>query len=496
MNANLQASALASIEGTEERQRQMLKRYINGMQSGAMREELSKVKRTRTTRRGERDDKVESLLQNIQSYIKTGEESRVRESVKRLLETETTESIESIIQGLEDVEVRTAILNQMPCEDAVRVMDKHDSDTSDVDPADEELMSMNAFVDRYGELPHGCELSYKEAFRTRCNDRSLGDLVFYNLYDEIACMPFTAGDVRRYDTFSLRHASEKGYIEVLNLLLEVKGIDARDVRARNNYALRHASANGHVEVVDRLLQVPGIDAQSVRRDLRRALGDASANGHVQVVDRLLRVEGIGAVDDRDHLRAALIGASLRGHVEVVDRLLQVEDIGANDVRSGALRYASRGGHVKVVVRLLQVEGIGANDVREALSEASEGGHVDVVDRLLKFEGIGANDVRGGDALFKASRGGHVNVVDRLLQVVDDPAVVASRTPFAEALDDARGRLALRIAIENGHIEVVNRLLQVQYLGEFASHHLDDLRGLARDNHRFEVFDRLMQIAGA
>lgn len=61
------------------------------------------------------------------------------------------------------------------------------------------------------------------------------------------------------DNRAIRIASDKGYLEIVKLLLEDSRVDPS---ALDNEAIRYASCGGHTEIVKKLLEDPRVDPSS------------------------------------------------------------------------------------------------------------------------------------------------------------------------------------------------------------------------------------------
>jgi len=82
---------------------------------------------------------------------------------------------------------------------------------------------------------------------------------------------------------ALKIASEKGYLSIIEILIQLKH-PIVDPSSNGNNAIRMASSYGHLSVVERLLQDPRVDPSCYGDE---ALQYASINGHLSVVKRLL-----------------------------------------------------------------------------------------------------------------------------------------------------------------------------------------------------------------
>lgn len=142
----------------------------------------------------------------------------------------------------------------------------------------------------------------------------------------------------------LLKASEKGYTEIVRILLYDKSIDRSRVNfgLKSNQSLRYASKNGHTEIVRMLLQHKQVNPTSMYSE---ALRYASEKGHIEIVKMLFE-------DSRSDPGAqnnyAIKTASLNGHVEVVRFLLKDKRVNPSDQRDASIRMASKNGHTEIV----------------------------------------------------------------------------------------------------------------------------------------------------
>jgi len=209
-------------------------------------------------------------------------------------------------------------------------------------------------------------------------------------------------DVHARNDYSLAHASKRGFLRVVDLLLSEHGADVHtfdhDYRrrfikfarislfswdvgppVRDDAALRYAAEIGHVEIVDLLV---GKHKANVNADNDGALRWAASDGHVHVVDLLLGKYNAKVNADND---GALRWAAFNGHVHVVDLLLGKYNAKVNADNGGALRWAVERGHDQVVKLLLDKYGANVNacDIRKL---TPSGYRSDEVVRLLKEHG--------------------------------------------------------------------------------------------------------------
>ena len=119
-------------------------------------------------------------------------------------------------------------------------------------------------------------------------------------------------DLGNYDNAAIRLASERGYSEVVELLLK----DGRaNPGANNNYAIQFAARNGHVDVIRLLLRDNRVDPSF-------AVQIASKRGHLDVIRLLLqddRVDIKGAIKFASKYKNSAIGRVLKEYKQKQDK---------------------------------------------------------------------------------------------------------------------------------------------------------------------------------
>ncbi|TYZ66780.1 hypothetical protein PybrP1_009965 [[Pythium] brassicae (nom. inval.)] len=255
---------------------------------------------------------------------------------------------------------------------------------------------------------------------------------------------------RRCQSNALCHAAEKGYADVVELVVrkQKKHTDARfaldsaalfghlaivkflvgcNVYLDSPEAINYAAANGHLDVVRYL------DAHLAAGCTMQAMTSAAENGHLDVVrflhenrtegcfdstlDQAARKGHVGVVkyllEHYPNLRCSSSGfdvAASQGHLELVEFLhASFADIKCT---SSALASASKNGHTDTVAFLLQHRSEAEADVSEALVLAAKRGRLEVAELLHAA-------MRPGDSVFPAltvaSRRGHHRVVKFLCE---------------------------------------------------------------------------------
>jgi ankyrin repeat protein len=211
---------------------------------------------------------------------------------------------------------------------------------------------------------------------------------------------------------ALDTASEKGYLDIVQFLLE-KGATV------TKQCLWLASYKGHLDIVKLLLE-----KDTEGKDV--ALSVASGQGNLEVV-RLLVKHGASVNTEDKQGQRPLQSASSEGHLEVVQFLLEN---GAR-ITEGCLWLASYKGHLDIVKLLLEKDTEGKV---AALSVASGQGNLELVKFLVKHgaqvntkrrrqrslqsasaEDYGIFSGLVSNALFSALLGGHFHVARFLVE---------------------------------------------------------------------------------
>ena len=129
--------------------------------------------------------------------------------------------------------------------------------------------------------------------------------------------------------------------------------------------LLYASEGGYTEVAETLLEYGADPNQQSEKDKVFPLQRAASNGHFEIVQMLLKQGADVNMQDSKHRATALMYASLNGHIEVVELL--TENNAFLDVRGNrgesALFLAVSSQHHDIVAHLLEK---GANKVRPTI----------------------------------------------------------------------------------------------------------------------------------
>jgi len=162
-------------------------------------------------------------------------------------------------------------------------------------------------------------------------------------------------DITRNKNEAIRMASDKGYSELVELLLKDKRVDPT---INDNKPMRSALKYHHYDVVKVLLADKRVNPAVYEN---YAIQLASKYGHADVVKLLLADKRVNpAVYDNYTIQLA----SKYGHADVVKLLLADKRVNPADDDNSAIKRASEYGHVDVVKLLL-----GDPRVRNSLSKA-------------------------------------------------------------------------------------------------------------------------------
>ncbi|TFK17521.1 ankyrin [Coprinopsis marcescibilis] len=254
----------------------------------------------------------------------------------------------------------------------------------------------------------------------------------------------------------LTRASHIGQHDIIQLLLEVEGIDVNGVNSEGKTALALAAQKGHHDIVKILLQTKAID-------VRGALDEALDKGHSDIVETLLEGEEVSL--DEEGSFNSLMRAARSGEPDIVTTVLNhgTFDINAmDDEGCSALAHSLHNCWLPTgaAEALLQIQGIDVNSVDKdgttvlMLASRHQGDVSKLVETIIKLGSpfdINAKDRDGRTALADAAWTlGSREVVTMLLAV--------------EGVDynwgDARGQTPLMLAAERGRDDVVGVLLEL------------------------------------
>jgi ankyrin repeat protein len=253
---------------------------------------------------------------------------------------------------------------------------------------------------------------------------------------------------------ALHLAAQKGYVTLVECMLQVGGVEVNAPGLMGLTPLMHAATKGHASVVGRLLLVPDLQLNRQTK--------AGSNELVRFVEQA-REAGMGSQSSLEGLQrranghTALMLAVMGGHTAAAEQLLaaSADPKLVDGVENTVLHLAARCGMLSLVERLLALGDLDINTLNaqnaSALLLALQGGHIEVVNCLLA---AGADvtfaDEDGDTALHLAVIGGELALVRRLLGL--NLNIDAT---------NLRGLTPLMLAIMKEQVEIVDCLLSAE-----------------------------------
>lgn len=257
-------------------------------------------------------------------------------------------------------------------------------------------------------------------------------------------------------TDKLLVAATNGNAQMVDILVEEKGINVNATDSRGQTALSRAAERGHKDVVQALLKSPRVDPEQKDKVFNRTpLSWAAGNGHADIVNLLLRAgSDVNSADS--YGRTALWRAAAARQTEVCKELLKSPNIDVNICdRYGRtpLRSPAAVGHMEIVDLLscrpdVDINVADRGNGQTPLHRACETGQLSVVKTLLRNPRVNINsrDINGHTPLVLAATTGRSDIVEALL----DEAVQINQT-------ENQVQIAIEQAIENGHAGIVELL---------------------------------------
>ena len=156
--------------------------------------------------------------------------------------------------------------------------------------------------------------------------------------------------VTRYKETALHVAAEKGYLDVVKILLAAKADIYKRKLPYDKTAFHLAAEHGHNEIVQLFLQA-GINSNLPAKDRKTAVQYAGERGHLGIVELLI---SRGApVNFENNSWCPLHYAARKGDTEVARRLVTAgAKIDGSDPHNTPLQEAADYGHVEMVKFLL------------------------------------------------------------------------------------------------------------------------------------------------
>jgi ankyrin repeat protein len=346
--------------------------------------------------------------------------------------------------------------------------------------------------------------------RDKDNDKGLLRAAVTNDFHLLVAMLEAEADVNARDVYgntALMLASERGYIRMLELLLNQPGIDVNAINQMGKTALMNASAGGRTVLVRLLLAHKNINRHQVNQEKKTALVLAYENEHIDIVNLFLAQKetyvtvsvrpGVGSNPDiilESTDSTAWTMAVEAGYLDIVRLFLAQNHPDIIDQRTrdriihAGLKAASKGGHVEIANLFLD-EKEETNIYRGSLDHSFEAwmsaihyNQIGIVKLFLQHKkvlvypevlhhglmdslrlrdaslahllltlpglNIHAEGVAGMTPLMEASAQGHQTIVELLL----------TREGLEQGQADRFGMTALKYAITAKRFEVVHLLI--------------------------------------
>ncbi|PWA01686.1 hypothetical protein BB558_002194 [Smittium angustum] len=196
------------------------------------------------------------------------------------------------------------------------------------------------------------------------------DYTLYNISPDIYLDKIRNGsDIHVNNEFALKDASENGYLNAVEYLVE----NGADIHVDQDWALGMASKSGHFNVVKYLVS-KGANIQA-RENF--ALGIACRNGHFDIVKFFIENGADFAAEN--HWKT--IFKEKNKHLDVINYLTE-RGLDYYIKRITILEYASSIGRLDIIKYLVEKGADIGADNRFALTFACEKGHFDIVKYLL------------------------------------------------------------------------------------------------------------------
>ena len=300
--------------------------------------------------------------------------------------------------------------------------------------------------------------------------------------------PVDVADIKNVTPLMI--ASEKGYLKIVKLLLNICSIDTINAQRFDGETALHLSCDKHhAHVVRHLLShqmldknicnkngmtplmitvgsgqrkltrrllLAGADPNCAKKDGDTALHIASFMGNYSIAKDLLKFKA-NPEASKDDGWTPLMVAIPRNYLEIVKLLLEEGRVNPNkqNERDGdtPLQIACWNNCLDIVKLLLQNKAdpnLAKHDGWTPLIAASLLGHFEIVEILLEWgASINAQGYDGVTPVYVASQEGHSNVLSLLIKSNADLQL--------SKLEDNKSTSPLMIACQNGHVEVVQLL---------------------------------------
>ena len=218
---------------------------------------------------------------------------------------------------------------------------------------------------------------------------------------------------------ALAIAAINGNVEIVQLLLTTKSLNANSTIKDGEFALTLAARRGHFSVMKLLLNDGRVSVNQTTKFGHTALTIAAFNGRTKVVEQLLMDQRVEVNQNDDFGNSALILAAFNGHASVVQLLLNDARVNVNSTNNKgytALMAAAKIGNQTVVQLLLSDERVNTNIKPVAASKS----HTAVEEAVMSYEDVGeahGEPVEGAVVTKKESCCWNCNTPDHALELM-------------------------------------------------------------------------------
>ena len=244
---------------------------------------------------------------------------------------------------------------------------------------------------------------------------------------------------------ALQAASQNGHVEVVKLLLSVKGCDVEKEDKDGDRAIHHASFGDEAIVVELLHKVAACDLNARNKKRQTPLHIAVNKGHADVVDKLLQLKCLPSLQDSDGDTPLHDAISKKGDKILESLLDHKADVTlTNNNGFNALHHAALRGNPSAMRILLATLGERAwvvdekkDDGYTALHLSALNNHVGVAELLVR-DGKANKDLQNVNLqtpLHLAVERQHIQIVRLLVQAGANVNIADKDgdTPLHEAL---------------------------------------------------------------
>ncbi|MBA3536702.1 MAG: ankyrin repeat domain-containing protein [Tatlockia sp.] len=268
-------------------------------------------------------------------------------------------------------------------------------------------------------LEYGAELNYNPIPHDACLQKAAydGNTKLVELLLKKGANPHVITD----GTLPLVVASEKGHTGIVELLLNIPGIDPNAQDQYGKTALIHACSSGHNNIVKLLIEKKAnLNLQDKFGNLPLML--AAYRGHTEIIELLLNGPDVDPNAQDQHGQTALIQACIFGHSSVVKLLIEKKaNLNLQDKFGNLPLLTALSREFRPIAKTLLEAGANPNipnkEGTTALLLAASTGYIDIVALLLSVPGVDHNtqDQHGQTALIQACALGYSDIVKLLIE---------------------------------------------------------------------------------